>query len=74
MRKTGKELAGNKQAWPDHGIIMAWGMIASTVGTVLMMLIISPGYSMKYIESQSTGETWMFLAEIVVFFGTGRIF
>ncbi len=45
----------------------SWGMIASTVGTVLMMLIISPGYSMKYIESQSTGETWMFLAEIVVF-------
>ena len=31
----------------------SWGMIASTVGTVLMMLIISPGYSMKYIESQS---------------------
>ena len=47
----------------------SWGMIASTVGTVLMMLIISPGYSMKYIESQSTGETWMFLAEIVVFLG-----
>ena len=40
----------------------SWGMIASTVGTVLMMLLISPGYSMKYIESQSDGEIWMFLA------------
>ena len=28
----------------------SWGMIASTVGTVLMMLIISPGYSMKFQE------------------------
>ena len=47
----------------------SWGMIASTVGTVLMMLIISPGYSMKYIESQSDGETGMFLAGLVVFMG-----
>ena len=46
-----------------------WGMIASTVGTVLMMLLISPGYSMKYIESQSDGEIWMFLAGLVVFVG-----
>ena len=44
-------------------------MIASTVGTVLMMLLISPGYSMKYIESQSDGEIWMFLAGLVVFVG-----
>ena len=47
----------------------SWGMIASTVGTVLMMLIISPGYSMKYIESQSDGETGRFLAGLVVFMG-----
>lgn len=47
----------------------SWGVIASTVGTVLMMLIISPGYSMKYIESQSDGETWRFLAGIVAFLG-----
>ena len=44
-------------------------MIASTVGTVLMMLIISPGYSKKYIESQSDGETGRFLAGLVVFMG-----
>lgn len=47
----------------------SWGVIASTVGTVLMMLIISPGYSIKYIESQSIGETWLFLVGLVVFIG-----
>ena len=34
-----------------------------------MMLLISPGYSMKYIESQSDGETGRFLAGLVVFMG-----
>lgn len=51
----------------------SWGMIASTVGTVLMMLLISPGYSMKYIQSQSDGETWMFFAGLVGYFGMWQI-
>ena len=43
------------------------GMIASTVGCILPILIVAPGYSLSYIHSQSTGETGLYLVSMVIF-------
>ena len=45
----------------------SWGVTASTAGTILMILIIAPGYSLDYIKSQTAAETWIYLVELIIF-------
>lgn len=45
------------------------GVVTSTAGTILMILFIAPGYSIDYIRSQSTEQSWIYLAGMVLFMG-----
>ena len=72
MKKTGLQMQDTEDDLIDQleyqlEVLGGRGMIASTVGCILLILIVAPGYSLSYIRSQSTGETGIYLTGLLAF-------